>query len=55
LCAALALLATRDVLSTEAGSVELRTLRATAAELTEEVGGSSPSADLRVGDHHASA
>jgi len=55
LCAALALLATRDVLSTEAGSAELRTLCATAAELTEEVGGSSPSADRRVGDHHASA
>jgi len=39
LCASLALLSTRDVLSVEATSVQLRTLRDGAAELTAELGG----------------
>jgi DNA-binding IclR family transcriptional regulator len=43
LCAALAVLSTRDVLSVDATSAELRTLLETAAELTTELGGTSPS------------
>jgi len=42
LAAALALLSTRDVLSTDPHSAELRALRRTAGDITRELGGSAP-------------
>ena len=42
ICATLALLSTRDVLSTDVNSNELRALRKTAGELTNELGGTHP-------------
>lgn len=43
LCAALAVMSTREVLSVEPSSGELRALRAAAAEITAELGGTAPS------------
>jgi len=49
LCATLALVSTRDVLSVDANSTELRALRQTADELTTELDGSRPVLEIHAG------
>jgi len=57
LTAALALLSTRDVLSTDPRSAELGALRRTAADITAQIGGSGPvvETDQRLEEWHDSA
>jgi len=49
LCATLALVSTRDVLSVDANSNELRALRQTADEVTKELDGSRPALETHAG------
>jgi DNA-binding IclR family transcriptional regulator len=48
MCAALALISTRDALSTDANSSELNALKRTAAELSDEMGGTEPRANQKL-------